>query len=76
MIMGLKNYYLQTIAKRLNCQSYFCNPYHSWEIGSVENVIELVRQYLPKGTSLEDITQSELSWIAWQLNHRPKKVLN
>lgn len=73
---GTENHYHQTIAKNLNCYSYFCNPYHSWEKGSVENVIGLVRQYLPKGTNLENITQGELSWIAWQLNHRPKKVLN
>lgn len=72
---GTENTNHQRIARRLGCQTYFCNPYHSWEKGSVENTIGLVRQYLPKGTDLAKITQGELSWIAWQLNHRPRKRL-
>lgn len=72
---GKENTYHQRIAKRLGCETYFCNPYHSWEKGSVENMIGLVRQYLPKGTDLAKVTQGELSWVAWQLNHRPRKKL-
>lgn len=72
---GTENTYHRQIARQLNRQTYFCNPYHSWEKGSVENVIGLVRQYLPKGTDLAEITQGELSWIAWQLNNRPRKKL-
>ena len=73
---GLENYQHQEIAKRLNCDTYFCNPYHSWEKGSVENAIGLVREYLPKGTDLTDISQAELNHIAWHLNNRPRKILN
>lgn len=72
---GLENCRHQKVARKLGCQTYFCNPYHSWEKGTVENTIGLVRQYLPKGTNLTEITQGELSWIAWQLNHRPRKKL-
>lgn len=63
------------MADGFKCQTYFCNPYHSWEKGTVENTIGLVRQYLPKKMNLESVTQGELSWIADQLNHRPRKVL-
>lgn len=72
---GTENTNHRQIGQRLNCQTFFCNPYHSWEKGSVENAIGLVRQYLPKGTDLVKVTQGELSWIAWQLNHRPRKRL-
>ena len=42
--------------KRLGTQSYFCNPYHSWEKGSVENAVGLVRRFLPKKTDFAKIT--------------------
>ena len=35
----------------LNTQSFFCNPYHSWEKGSVENRIGIIRRYFPKKTN-------------------------
>lgn len=70
---GSENHHHQTVARRLNCQSFFCHPYHSWEKGSVENTIGLVREYLPKGTDLSTVTQGGFSWIAWQLNNRPRK---
>ena len=33
----------------LRMTTFFCAAYHSWEKGTVENTIGLVRQYLPKG---------------------------
>jgi transposase, IS30 family len=72
---GKENAEHQLIASQLKCKTYFCHPYHSWEKGTVENTIGLVRQYLPKKMNLEEVTQGELSWIADQLNNRPRKVL-
>jgi len=72
---GKENFEHQLVAKQLNCNTYFCNPYHNWEKGTVENTIGLVRQYLPKKMNLESVSQAELNWIAWQLNNRPRKVL-
>lgn len=52
---------------------YFANPYHSWERGSNENVNGLIRQYLPKTESMEDVTQQQCDRIAAALNARPRK---
>lgn len=73
---GKENATHQELAKRLNCQTYFCHAYHSWEKGTVENTLGLVREYLPKGSDLSHVTQGELSWIANELNHRPRKKLD
>ena len=52
---------------------YFAQPYHSWERGTNENTNGLIRQYLPKGTSMDDLSQHQCNAIADKLNSRPRK---
>lgn len=52
---------------------YFATPYHSWERGTNENTNGLIRQYLPKGQSMEGLTQAQCNAIALKLNRRPRK---
>ena len=72
---GSENAHHEKITKEHGTRIYFCNPYHSWEKGTVENTIGLVRQYVPKGTNLSEVTQGDLNTIAWELNNRPRKKL-
>lgn len=60
----------------LNCKSYFCLPYHSWEKGAVEQVNGLIRRFLPKKTDLTEISKTTIKQIERQLNDRPRKCLN
>jgi IS30 family transposase len=55
---------------------YFANPYHAWERGTNENTNGLIRQYLPKRTSLKNVSQSHCSMIACILNNRPRNRLH
>jgi len=52
---------------------YFANPYASWERGTNENTNGLIRQYIPKRTSLKRLTQERCNAIAAALNNRPRK---
>jgi len=54
----------------------FADPYSSWQRGTNEYHNGLLRRYLPKGTSFVDLTQEELDDIVWEINNRPRKVLN
>jgi len=65
----------EEIARELKLNIFFCHPYSSWEKGLVENTIGLIREYLPKKTSLEHVTQRDLNLIASRLNGRPRKCL-
>ena len=66
----------QTISAGLDIQFYFAHPYHSWERGANENINGLIRQYLPKKTDFQNITQEQLNIIQNKLNNRPRKKLN
>ena len=61
--------------KILGTCSYFCEPFHSYERGTVENTIGLVRRFLPKNTNLAKISQDHLTNIESWLNNRPRKCL-
>jgi len=59
----------------LGTQSYFCHPFHSWEKGSIEHGISLVRIFLPKGTDFAKITKEHLKRVENLINNRPLKCL-
>lgn len=72
---GSENAQHEFINDQLNTDSYFCNPYHSWEKGSVENVNGLIRRFLPKKTDFAKITHKRIKEIESLLNNRPRKCL-
>ena len=72
---GTEFHNYQRIEARTGTLFYFARPYHSWERGSNENANGLLRQYLPKGTSMAALTQHQCNSIARKLNGRPRKRL-
>lgn len=72
---GTEFHAYEEIERTTETQFYFATPHHSWERGLNENTNGLIRQYLPKGKSMADITQHECNAIAKKLNRRPRKLL-
>ena len=65
----------QAIDRAVGIQTYFADPYCSWQRGSNENFNGLLRQYIPKRRRLETVTDEELTMIQNRINHRPRKRL-
>jgi IS30 family transposase len=61
--------------QELNIATYFCHPYSSWEKGAIENAFGLIREFIPKKSSLKNYTQSDISAILEIINGRPRKCL-
>lgn len=64
-----------TLARQLHIDIFFCDPHSPWQRATNENFNGLVRQYLPKGRDLSDVTDVELLSIEYALNNRPRKIL-
>ena len=72
---GLEFAHHEFIKERLKTNFYFAHPYHAWERGLCENTNGLIRQYFPKGSSFELITDEHVQLVMDRLNNRPRKTL-
>jgi IS30 family transposase len=65
---GTENALHELTNQVLGTKSYFCNPYHSWEKGTVEHTIGIIRRFYPKQTDWKNITQWDLNKVAKFIN--------
>lgn len=73
---GSENMLHQEVNRELKMESYFCTPYHSWEKGTVENTVGLVRRFLPKKTDFANVPDDQIIYFEQLINSRPRKCLN
>ena len=64
------------IETKLNCKTYFCDPYCAWQKGSNENSNGLLREFYPKGMGLAKVDEEELTYNLYLMNNRPRKCNN
>jgi transposase, IS30 family len=72
---GAENTNHQEIKQTLGLDVFFCHAYHSWEKGTVENTNGRIRRYIPKGVSLDDLTEDQIQKLEYRLNSTPRKCL-
>lgn len=72
---GTEFHAYKALEAQVAARVYFATPHHAWERGTNENTNGLIRQYLPKRTSMEQLTQAACTRIATKLNRRPRKRL-
>ena len=55
---------------------YFADPHSPWQRPTNENTNGLIREYFPKGTDFNNVTDAQVRAVQDQLNRRPREVLN
>ena len=65
----------EKVAKALECDYYFAPPYSCWQPGLNENTNGLIRQFLPKKSRFEEVTERSVKRVKGLLNRRPRKSL-
>ena len=73
---GTENVKHKKLIKEHDIKTYFCDPYSSWQKGSVENMNGLIRQYFPRKTNLQKTPHRIIYEVQERLNNRPRKCLN
>jgi IS30 family transposase len=73
---GAENCEHMLVNKELKTDSYFCEPYHSWERGTNENTNGIVRRKFPKRTNFDMLSLADIQAVETWLNNRPRKCLN
>lgn len=73
---GSENSKHTKITNKTGMPVYFCHPYHSWEKGTVENRFKKVRRIIPKGVSIDKISEEKIKAIEYWINTTPMKVLD
>ena len=72
---GSENAKFELLEKRLQITTYFCDPYASWQRGTVENGNGFLRRYFPKKTDFRFVSQKQLTNVETIHNNRPMKCL-
>lgn len=72
---GSENTQHEWVNRTLGTKSYFCEPFHSWEKGSVENAAGLVRRRLPKKTDFAMVSADRIKRTERWINGLPRKCL-
>jgi IS30 family transposase len=62
------------MAKKQDAKVHYAHPYCSWERGRNENTNGLIRQFFPKTTDLNKVTQEEIDVVINRLINQPKKT--
>ena len=73
---GTENVEHVEIKREYDVDTYFCDPFASWQKGGVENANKLIRHYLPRKTDLNQLTDKDIYDIQEKLNNRPRRCLN
>ena len=66
----------EKLSERLKLETFFANPYHSWERGLNEHTNGLIREFYPKSTNFKIVKEEDFQKAVNLINHRPRKSLD
>ena len=66
----------EKLSERLQIDTLFVNPYHSWERGLNKHTNGLIRKFYPKSTNFKIVKEEDFQKVVHLINHRPRKSLD
>ena len=63
------------VNEALGIQTFFCDPYASWQKGGVENTNGRLRRDLPRKTDVRNMKQEDFDEVIENYNTTPRKAL-
>lgn len=66
---------LHHMLQKVWIETYFCEPYHSWEKGSIENLNRIIRRFFPKWTDFATVWEEKIRSICQIIADTPREVL-
>lgn len=66
----------EKVSEKLGVKCYFALPRHPWQRGTNENTNGLLREYFPKGKSIDNVSVKDIQAVYDKLNLRPRKRLS
>lgn len=66
----------EEIAERLDIKTYFCEPYKSYQKGTIENGNKQLREWFSKNAPIDEISPRTIRSKLKLLNQRPMKCLS
>lgn len=65
----------EEVTKETGIEFYFPPPHSPWDRGTNENTNGLLREYIPKSTDIDSLSQKDIAIFFDKLNKRPRKCL-
>ncbi len=56
--------------------TFFCEPYHSREKWSIENLNRIIRRFFPKWTNFDDISEEKIKNVCQIIADTPREILD
>lgn len=63
------------LLKDIWIDTYFCNPYSSWEKWSIENLNRIIRRFFPKWTIFDNVSEEKIRSICDVITNTPREIL-
>lgn len=64
------------LERKYGVKFYFCHPYSPQERGSNERLNRKVRQFFPKGTNFEKVSQDQIYHVMDLINQKPSEAID
>lgn len=64
------------LPSKCELDTYFCDPYSSWQKGSVEHANGIIRRFLPKNYVPLNLNDNMVANVQNAINNTPRKILN